>query len=195
MDSKEALDHRKFVDSVTSEATKELAESLGIPLVELHQTGKLDLTIDGADEFDQNFDLIKGGGGALTREKIVASASDSMVVVADSTKQVATLGEFPLPVEVDRLMWHEAMGQISSICPGPVILRGGEEAPYITDNDGLILDCSFGPTIEEPKLLESRISGVGGVVEVGLFVGICDAVVLASGDGLETLLRPNGRLN
>ena len=179
----------------TSENTKELATSLGIPLIDLHEVPNLDITIDGADEFDPQFDLIKGGGGALTREKIVASASSSMVVVADSTKQVPTLGAFPLPIEVDRLLWREAATEISDFCPGPVTLRGGEQDPYVTDNDGLILDCSFGPTIQEPSKTESRISSVVGVVEVGLFVGICDAVVMATADGLETLFRPGGRLD
>ena len=97
----------------TSEATRELAESLGIPLVELDQVGRLDLTIDGADEFDPQFDLIKGGGGALTREKIVAMASQAMVVVADETKRVGTLGEFDLPVEVDASEWEDARDAIS----------------------------------------------------------------------------------
>jgi len=179
----------------TSEETKKLATSLGIPLIGLHDAANLDITIDGADEFDPKFDLIKGGGGALTREKIVALASNSMVVVADSSKQVGALGAFPLPIEVDRLLWREAMSEISEFCPGSVILRGGEHNPYITDNDGLILDCSFGPTISEPSTMEPRLSSIAGVVEVGLFVGICDAVVMATADGLETLLRTDGRLN
>ena len=178
----------------TSEDTRRLAEHLGIPLRTIDEATNLDLTIDGADEFDSNFDLIKGGGGALTREKVVAKASKSMVVVADETKQVSTLGEFDLPIEVDSILWEEVSDVMSSICPGEVRLRGGNEDPYITDNQGFILDCSFGPTISNPESLEREISAISGVVDVGLFVGICDAVVMASSDGVETLVKPGGRL-
>ena len=178
----------------TSEDTRRLAEHLGIPLRTIDEATNLDLTIDGADEFDSNFDLIKGGGGALTREKVVAKASKSMVVVADETKQVSTLGEFDLPIEVDSILWEEVSDVISSICPGEVRLRGDVEGPYITDNQGFILDCSFGPTISNPESLEREISAISGVVDVGLFVGICDAVVMASSDGVETLVKPGGRL-
>ena len=178
----------------TSEDTRILAEHLEIPLRSIEGATNLDLTIDGADEFDPRFDLIKGGGGALTREKVVAMASRSMVVVADESKQVDTLGGFDLPIEVDSLLWEEARNAISSFCPGEVRLRGGQGDPYITDNQGLILDCSFGPTISDPKSLEMQISEIHGVVEVGLFVGICDAVVMASNEGVETLVKPGGRL-
>ena len=178
----------------TSEDTRRLAEHLEIPLRTIEETTSLDLTIDGADEFDPQFELIKGGGGALTREKIVANVSKSMVVVADETKQVGTLGEFDLPIEVDPIFWEEVRSEISSICPGEVRLRGGEEDPFVTDNLGFILDCSFGPTISNPAALEREISDITGVVEVGLFVGICDAVVMASSEGVETLVKPGGRL-
>jgi len=178
----------------TSEDTRQLAEFLGIPLMGIKEAGTLDLTIDGADEFDPNFDLIKGGGGALTREKIVAMASKAMVVVADETKQVGTLGAFDLPVEVDEMLWGEASAAISSICPGQVRLRGGEEEPYVTDNHGYILDCSFGPNISDPRNLEGEIRNIDGVVEVGLFVGICDADVMASSKGVSTMVKPGGRL-
>ncbi|MDP6912895.1 MAG: ribose-5-phosphate isomerase RpiA [Candidatus Thalassarchaeaceae archaeon] len=178
----------------TSEDTRRLAEHLGIPLRTIDVATNLDLTIDGADEFDPKFDLIKGGGGALTREKVVAKASNSMVVVADETKQVSTLGEFDLPIEVDSILWEDVRDGISSICPGEVRLRGGDENPYITDNQGFILDCSFGPTISNPESLERGISEISGVVEVGLFVGMCDAVVMASSGGVETLVKPDGRL-
>ena len=178
----------------TSEDTRLLAEHLDIPLRTIDVATNLDLTIDGADEFDPKFDLIKGGGGALTREKVVAKASNSMVVVADETKQVSTLGEFDLPIEVDSILWEDVRDGISSICPGEVRLRGGDEDPYITDNQGFILDCSFGPTISNPESLEREISEISGVVEVGLFVGICDAVVMASSGGVETLVKPDGRL-
>jgi ribose 5-phosphate isomerase A len=178
----------------TSEATRELALEVGIPLVTLSESGGLDLVIDGADEFNDDFSLIKGGGGALTREKIVAQSSKSMIVVADDRKQVETLGEFDLPVEVLPFEWERTRDRISSICPGEVTLRGGSE-PFVTDNDGYILDCSFGPSISEPKSLEMKILSIAGVVEVGLFVDICDAVVLASNGGVSTLINDSGRLN
>ena len=178
----------------TSEATRQLAEHLEIPLRTIEESTILDLTIDGADEFDPNFDLIKGGGGALTREKVVAKASKSMVVVADETKQVRTLGAFDLPIEVDSILWEDVRDAVSHVCPGEVSLRGSEEDPYITDNHGFILDCSFGSSISDPGSLEREISEVTGVVEVGLFVGICDAVVMASSDAVETLVKPGGRL-
>ena len=178
----------------TSEETRRLSEKLGIPLRTIDESTNLDLTIDGADEFDPNFDLIKGGGGALTREKIVANISNSMLVVADESKQVSTLGGFDLPIEVDSILWEDVRDGISDICPGEVKLRGGREVPYLTDNHGFILDCSFGPTISSPESLEKEISGISGVVEVGLFVGICDAVVMATSEGIETLVKPEGRL-
>ena len=178
----------------TSEATRELALEVGIPLVTLSESGGLDLVIDGADEFDDDFSLIKGGGGALTREKIVAQSSKSMIVVADDRKQVETLGNFDLPVEVLPFEWKRTRDRISSICPGEVTLRGGSE-PFVTDNDGYILDCSFGPSISEPKSLEMKILSIAGVVEVGLFVDICDAVILASNGGVSTLINDSGRLN
>ena len=178
----------------TSEATRELALEVGIPLVTLSESGGLDLVIDGADEFNDDFSLIKGGGGALTREKIVAQSSKSMIVVADDRKQVETLGDFDLPVEVLPFEWERTRDRISSICPGEVTLRGGSE-PFVTDNDGYILDCSFGPSISEPKSLEMKILSIAGVVEVGLFVDICDAVILASNGGVSTLINDSGRLN
>ena len=178
----------------TSEATRELALEVGIPLVTLSESGGLDLVIDGADEFDDDFSLIKGGGGALTREKIVAQSSKSMIVVADDRKQVETLGDFDLPVEVLPFEWERTRDRISSICPGEVTLRGGSE-PFVTDNDGYILDCSFGPSISEPNSLEMKILSIAGVVEVGLFVDICDAVILASNGGVSTLINDSGRLN
>ena len=178
----------------TSEATRELALEVGIPLVTLSESGGLDLVIDGADEFDDDFSLIKGGGGALTREKIVAQSSKSMIVVADDRKQVETLGDFDLPVEVLPFEWERTRDRISHICPGEVTLRGGSE-PFVTDNDGYILDCSFGPSISEPKSLEMKILSIAGVVEVGLFVDICDAVILASNGGVSTLINDSGRLN
>ena len=178
----------------TSEATRELAEKVGIPLISLAESGGLDLVIDGADEFDNDFSLIKGGGGALTREKIVAQSSKSMVVVADDRKQVEVLGEFDLPVEVLPFEWKRTRDRISSFCSGSVSIRG-DSKPFVTDNGCYILDCNFGPSISDPISLEHELLSIAGVVEVGLFVGICDAVVLASNGGVLTLINDSGRLN
>jgi ribose 5-phosphate isomerase A len=178
----------------TSEATRKLAEEVGIPLITLAESGGLDLVIDGADEFDSEFSLIKGGGGALTREKIGAQSSKSMVVVADDRKKVKILGKFDLPVEVLPFEWARTRDRISLICPGSVSIRGDSE-PFVTDNGCYILDCNFGPSISDPISLEHDLLGIAGVVEVGLFVGICDAVVLASNGGVLTLMNQSGRLS
>ncbi len=178
----------------TSEATRQLAESLGIPLVPLSEAGVLDLVIDGADEFDPAFALIKGGGGALTREKIVAQSANGMVVVADDRKQVDLLGAFDLPIEVLPFEWERTSQRIGKMCPGNISRRGDDE-PFVTDNGGYILDCSFGASINDPRSLENDLLDIAGVVEVGLFVGICDAVVMATSGGVVTLLNESGRLD
>ena len=183
----------EIVGVPTSESTRELAESLDIPLIPLAEAGMLDLVIDGADEFDPDYNLIKGGGGALTREKIVAQSSNGMVVVADDRKQVETLGSFDLPIEVLPFEWKRTADRIAEICQGSVVRRGGDE-PFISDNGGYILDCSFGSTITNPSELESALLCIAGVVEVGLFVAICDAVVMAASGGVVTLVKQGGRL-
>jgi len=190
--SEENLD---IIGVPTSLETKKLAENLNIPLMTIDDIVTVDLTIDGTDEFDDSFNLIKGGGGALTREKIVAKASKSMVVVADSSKQVLTLGSFPLPIEVNLEKWIDVERQISEFCPNDISLRGGKNDPFITDNGGVILDANFGPTIIKPRELEEKIGRIQGVVEVGLFVGMCDAVVLASNEEVSILTNPLGRLS
>ena len=183
----------EIVGVPTSESTRELAESLDIPLIPLAEAGMLDLVIDGADEFDPDYNLIKGGGGALTREKIVAQSSNGMVVVADDSKQVETLGSFDLPIEVLPSEWKRTADRVAEFCSGSVVRRGGDK-PFISDNGGYILDCSFGSTITNPSELESTLLDIAGVVEVGLFIGICDAVVMASNTGVLTLVKQDGRL-
>ena len=191
MISEEGMD---VVGVPTSESTRELAESLGIPLMSISEAESLDLTIDGADEFDPNFSLIKGGGGALTREKEVALISDSMIVVADDRKKVPVLGKFDLPIEVDQELWSEVSEAIRLSSGVESTLRGGGESPYVTDNGGFILDCKFGPTIVDPANLEAQILSIGGVVQVGLFVDLCDAVVMSTELGVEVIINPVGRL-
>ena len=151
----------------------------------------LDLVIDGADEFDQNLHLIKGGGGALLREKIVAESSGGMIVVADASKRVDVLGSFPLPIEVNPYGWEQTQRRIESICPGQVVIRG---TGYLTDNGNPILDAHFGATIADPVQLEADLRAIAGVVEVGLFTNTADVVVLAAPGGCELIRKPTARL-
>jgi ribose 5-phosphate isomerase A len=178
----------------TSEATEEQAKALGIPLSSLDQLSELDLTIDGADEIDPKLRLIKGGGGALLREKIVASASKRMVVIADSSKLVPRLGAFPLPIEVvpfglaaTRRHIERAFAHLR--LAGPIRLRGGS-SPFVTDGGHYILDCSLG-AIADPEELSQILSPIPGVVEHGLFVGLARAAIIAGVDGVEVLGDPH----
>jgi ribose 5-phosphate isomerase A len=178
----------------TSEATRTQAERLSIPLTTLDETPQLDLTIDGADEIDDQLRMIKGGGGALLREKIVATASDRMVVIADESKLVGSLGIFPLPVEVVRFGLLATMRLIEAIaaetgCHGAITLRPGPgDAPFVTDQGNLILDCAFG-TIPEPEVLAFSLKRVPGVVEHGLFLGLADLAIVAGKGGVRALRR------
>jgi ribose 5-phosphate isomerase A len=177
----------------TSEATERQAKGLGIAVSTLDEIPELDLTVDGADEIDPKLRLIKGGGGALLREKIVAAASKRMIVIADSTKLVAELGAFPLPVEVvpfglasTRRHIERAIAELG--LAGPIRLRG-ESSPFVTDGGHYILDCSLG-AIPDPELLGKTLSLIPGVVEHGLFVGFARAAIIAGADGVEVLGDP-----
>lgn len=173
----------------TSEQTAAQAKSLGIPLTTLDDCPLLDLTIDGADEIDDSLRLIKGAGGALLREKIVATASDRMIVIADASKRVKTLGAFPLPVEVvafgltsTRMMLEEYAEEAG--CTGEVRLRlTATGQPYKTDNGNLILDCAFG-RIDDAEALDAMLKLIPGVVENGLFLDIATKAIIASADGI-----------
>ncbi|MGA2637609.1 ribose-5-phosphate isomerase RpiA [Methylocella sp.] len=175
----------------TSEETRAQAEELKIPLATIEERPELDLTVDGADEFDSRLRLIKGGGGALLREKIVASASARMIVIADSSKFVATLGRFPLPVEVTpfgleatrRSILREAEATGAS---GAVLLRKRAGEIFISDNGNYIVDCHFA-ALPDPDALAQRLSAIPGVVEHGLFIGIAKAVISAGPKGVEVL--------
>ena len=178
----------------TSVATQNLATEVGIPLVELGSLDGLDIVIDGTDEFDPHFQLIKGGGAALLREKIVAQQSAAMVVVADDRKQVDCLGAFGIPIEITPFACDVTVSVLASMLNCNVELRMDGDAHVLTDNGNCIADARIGPTINDPITTESNILNVAGVVQVGLFNNMCDVVVLASRDGVQTLMNPKGRL-
>jgi ribose 5-phosphate isomerase A len=177
----------------TSEATAAQARALSIPLSDLDALDQLDLTVDGADEIDPKLNLVKGGGGALLREKIVAAASDRMIVIADGSKSVPALGQFPLPVEVNRFglgATRHALEQVlaNHNAQGGLRLRETPSGvPFETDGGHLILDAFFG-RISDPEALGRALSDIPGVVEHGLFLGLCDMAFLATPDGVQTML-------
>ncbi len=174
----------------TSEASAALARSLGIPLTTLDVEPVVDLTIDGADEFDGELRLIKGGGGALTREKIVAKASSRMVVVADAAKRVERLGSsFALPVEVIDLGKMPVRRMIERLGASVKLRAAPDGSAYLTDNGNPILDAKW-PGIKEPERLELELETFPGVVCSGLFLGLCDTVFVAGAKGVEILRRP-----
>lgn len=175
----------------TSENTKRLCDEYSIKNTTLDELPELDLVVDGADEVDHQFNLIKGGGGALLREKIVASASKQMIVIADDSKLVETLGKYPLPIEVNpfglrvtRLAIERVSGELG--LKGDIDLRGGEAAPFITDGGHYILDASFGH-IPDAGALSDALLNIPGVVEHGLFLGYAHKVILSGKDGLKQL--------
>ncbi|HEX8695140.1 MAG TPA: ribose-5-phosphate isomerase RpiA [Longimicrobium sp.] len=170
----------------TSVDTEQRARRLGIPLATLAEQPQLDLTVDGADEVDPQLNLIKGLGGALLREKIVASASEALVIVADASKVVERLGtRAPLPVEVDPYGEPVLERFLRFIGAEPVLRRGGDGAPFVTDGGHHILDCRFPDGIADPKALEATLSRRAGVLETGLFLGMATAAVIAREDGVE----------
>lgn len=178
----------------TSRRTEEQARALGVPLTTLEETPRLDLTIDGADEVDPARRLIKGGGGALLREKIVAAASARMVVITEGgRKEVATLGAFPLPVEVVRFGLGATRAAVADLLARAdvdgqaVTLRGGAAAPYVTDEGHYILDLALG-RIGDPEALDTGLRAIPGVVETGLFLGLCDTVVVGERDGTARVI-------
>ncbi|VAW04928.1 Ribose 5-phosphate isomerase A [hydrothermal vent metagenome] len=181
-------DGLKITGVPTSTQTAELARDMGIDVVSLDEARWLDLTIDGADEFDSNLNLIKGGGGALLQEKVVATASDRMIVITDASKEVSTLGAFPLPVEVIPFGWQTTRALIEEMLIGldvlgrDVTLRMSGDRPFVTDEGNYILDLHL-KRIGNPHQMAMVLNQMPGVVENGLFIDICDIVILGYGDG------------
>jgi ribose 5-phosphate isomerase A len=176
----------------TSTRTAELAASLGVPLATLDEVKWLDMTIDGADEFDPHLALIKGGGAALLQEKIVATASDQMIVIADAAKEVTQLGAFPLPVEVIPFGWQTTKALIEETLVSLDVLnrdctvRMNGDRPLVTDEANFIIDLHL-KRIGNPRQLALVLNQIPGVVENGLFIDICDIVVIGHGDGRVTV--------
>ena len=178
----------------TSERTAALCSELGVPLTTLDETPELDLTIDGADEIDPELTLIKGGGGALLREKIVAAASARMIVIADRSKLVETLGAFPLPIEVNRFGRRATEIAVAAAAAelglsGPITLRMTGGQPFVTDGGHFILDASFGRS-PNTRALSNALHAIPGVVEHGLFIGLASVAVVAGANGIETVHAP-----
>jgi len=178
----------KIVGVPTSIATADLARQLGITLTTLDEHPQIDITIDGADEIDPKLNLIKGGGGALLREKVVASVTKKMVVVSDSTKVVPALGKFPLPVEIIPFARTVIERRIASLGATTKLRMKPDGQPFITDNGNQILDCRFGK-IDDPPSVARILSVTPGVVEHGLFIGLANLVVVGRGTSVEEI-RP-----
>lgn len=172
----------------TSVRSRELAVVLGIPLTTLDECQEIDVTVDGADEVDPELRLIKGGGGALLREKIVASATKQLVIVVDATKRVSVLGKFPLPVEVIQFAQALVAKKIAALGAEVTLRLEASGAPYVTDENNHILDCRFGE-IPDADGLARRLSDMPGVVEHGLFIGMASTVLVARGSEIAELHR------
>jgi ribose 5-phosphate isomerase A len=179
----------------TSEATRADAARLGVPLTTLDETPELDLTVDGADEIATDLSLIKGGGGALLREKIVASASARMIVIADESKWVSALGRFPLPLEIVPFGLAPTRRKVEAAAaaagsPGPALLRRGKDGhAFVTDGGHWILDAAL-ERIADPRSLADRLDRIAGVVEHGLFIGLAHIAVIAGSSGVRVIERP-----
>jgi ribose 5-phosphate isomerase A len=182
----------------TSEATRAQAARLGIPLTTLDDTPALDLTVDGADEISPDLTLIKGGGGALLREKIVAAASARMIAIADDSKWVSLLGSFPLPVEVAPFGVTATLRAVEAAAaeagsPGPARVRKGQDGhPFVTDGGHWLLDVQL-QRIADPPALAARLSAVPGVMEHGLFIGLARTAILAGAEGVRLVERPRSQ--
>jgi ribose 5-phosphate isomerase A len=186
---------RDIVGFPTSKGTADEARALGIPLMEEDCPRAIDLTIDGADEVDPQLNLIKGGGGALLREKIVAEASRREVIVVDASKLSPMLGSrFPLPIEIIPFGWRSQSRFLETLGARPVVRAGPDGAPFRTDQGNLILDCTFGP-ISNPGVLAQQLAARAGIVEHGLFLGLTTDLIVADVGGIRHETRAESRGN
>jgi ribose 5-phosphate isomerase A len=172
----------------TSLRSRDLALSLGIPLTTLDECQEIAVTVDGADEVDPQLRLIKGGGGAMLREKIVASATKQLVIVADSSKQVPMLGKFPVPAEVIPFAQALVTKRIAALGADVRLRTGADGKPFVTDENNHILDCRFGP-IRDVEGLARQLSDMPGLVEHGLFIGMASVALFARGSEIVELRR------
>ncbi len=181
-------DGLKIVGIPTSQKTAELAHQLGIPLATLEEHAHIDIDIDGADEIDPQLNLIKGGGGAFLREKIIASVSRRFIVIADSAKQVTRLGKFPLPVEVVPFAQDLITNRVAALGAQVSLRRYSDSNPYITDEGHHILDCTFGE-ISDPPALAQKLRAIPGVVEHGLFIGMAEMALIGKDENVFRVHR------
>ncbi len=176
----------------TSEATRKAAETAGLKVIDPDETTRIDLAVDGADEVGPDLTLIKGGGGALLREKIVAEAAEQFIVIADDSKIVRRLGAFPLPLEVEPALWGLTMSRLKGVLAeaglggAPVRLRPGAAGAFLTDGGRYIVDVELG-VIDDASSLNAALGSVAGVVETGLFIGLADGALIAGADGVRRL--------
>lgn len=171
----------------SSNRTAELATSLGIPLVDINTIARIDITIDGADEFTPELYVLKGGGGALLKEKIVASMSREEIIIADSTKKVKALGRFTLPMEVIPFAYNYILHELQ-LLNGFGKLRMKDDQPYITDEGNYIIDADFG-LITDPAALASKLNAIVGVVEHGIYINLATKVIMGDGDSVQTFSK------
>ncbi len=176
---KEGLQVKGVASSLQTEAQ---AKALGIPLLPLGEVAQIDISIDGADEFNENLQLIKGGGGALFREKIMASLSKNRIVVVDSSKKVAQLGAFKVPVELAPVACRYVLDQLTAL-GGKTQLRYKNDTLFMTDNQNYIADVDFG-LIADPQALAVQLNQIEGILAHGLFIGLATKVIMATGEGL-----------
>jgi len=172
----------------TSEYTAALATSLGIPVIDVNTVDQIDITIDGADEFTTELQLIKGGGGALLREKIVASLSKQVIIIADSSKQVKRLGKFTLPIEIIPFASNYVLHQLKKN-QGKGVIRTNAGNTFITDSGNYIMDTDFG-LIEDPQQLANTLNSITGIVAHGLFINLATSIFMGSGDAVKIFAKP-----
>lgn len=171
----------------SSNKTKKLANQLGIPLIELTDDVIIDIAIDGADEIDPEYNLLKGGGGSLVREKLVDIAAKQFIVIADESKVVSTLGAFSLPVEILPFGWKQTAARIADL-GGEPILRVRDNEVFVSDNGNYIVDCNFGD-IHNPKALHENLKLLVGVVETGLFINMTNKIIIGLNDEVKYLTK------